>query len=355
MASSSTATSTTMRAMVTLAPDRVAVQEVPRPVPTSGSVLVRVIACGMCGSDVHRVQNGLATTGEIMGHEFAGVIEEVGEGVTGWTAGTPVAVNPIGRCGECQTCRAGLSLSCVEIPNLGLTAPGAYAEFVVAPVDQLVELPPDMDMDLASRAETLAVALEGIERSGLAPGQDALVFGVGPIGLAVIAGLRLRGAGRVIAVGRSQGRRAAAEEIGADVVLDGREVDLIEYCKENDLLFPAIFDCAGPTDALWTLQQVVAPNGTCVLLALTDEPAPVNVRLAIRKGLHIVGSSAYTREIFRSAVDHLAAGRVPGHILISETISLDEAPEAMVRMRTPGDTVGLVVHPQSAGGKEREQ
>jgi len=310
------------------------------------------MACGMCGSDVHRVQNGLAATGEIMGHEFAGVIEEVGEGVTEWTAGTPVAVNPIGRCGECETCRAGLSLACVRVPNIGISAPGAYAEFVEAPVDQLVELPPGMDLDLASRAETVAVALEGIERSGLTPGQDALVFGVGPIGLAVIAGLRLRGAGRIVAVGRSQGRRDAATAFGADVVLDGRQVDLVEYCKENDLLFPAIFDCAGPVDAMWTLQQVVAPNGTCVLLALTDEPAPINVRLAIRKGLHIVGSSAYTREIFRSAVGHLAAGRIPGHLLISETITLDEVPEAMVRMRAPGETVGIVVRPQDATGEE---
>lgn len=340
-----------MRAMVAIAPDDVGLREVARPIALPGAVVVKVMACGMCGSDVHRVQHGLAETGEIMGHEFAGVVAETGDGVTEWAPGDRVVVNPIGRCGECRTCLAGLSLACTRVPNIGLSAPGAYAEYVGVPADQLVSMPAGMDMDLASRAETVAVALEGVQRSGLRPGDDALVFGVGPIGLAAIAELRLRGAGRIVAVGRSRGRRDAAVAMGADIVLDGREVDLVEYCQDNDMLFPAILDCAGPADAIWTLQQVAAPDGTCVLLALTNEPAPVNVRLAIRRGLHIVGSSAYTRETFRRAVDHLATGQVPGHLLVSETIPLDEAPAAMVRMRTPGDVVGLVVRPHSSERK----
>ena len=333
-----------MRALVTTSAG-IELDDVPAPNPPPGGVVVQVLACGICGSDVHLVQDGRAAAGTVLGHEFAGVISAVGKGVTGWHEGRPVAVNPIGSCGTCAACRAELPFRCATVPNLGMSAPGAFAEYVAVPQEQLVGLPAGLDPWVGSRAEPLAVALRAVELGGVREGDAVAVFGVGSIGLNVIIGLRLAGAGRIVAVGRSAGRRAAAATFGADVVLDAGETSLVDYAAREGISFASTYECAGAATALDECTQVLVPGGTCVQVALPSEPVSFNLRGLAGRGQKIVGSCAFVASNYEAAVDHLASGRVAAEPLVSARVPLREGADMFVKLRTPGDLVGVVVEP----------
>lgn len=333
-----------MRALVG-GPGGVVVVEQEDPHPGAGEVVVAVHSCGICGSDVHAVESGRVAAGQIPGHEFSGTIAEVGPDAGEWRSGQTVAVSPLGGCGTCAVCRRDLPFLCREVPNLGLSAPGAFAERVVVPQRQLVALPDTVDAELGAHAEPLAVGLHAIGLARPEPGDDALVFGVGPIGLKVVMALRALGAGTIVAVGRSPGRRAAAAAVGADVVLDGRETNVAEYASRNGLSFPAIYECSGAAEAVATAAPALAPAGTIVLVAFAPEPAAVDTRLFIGQNLHLVGSCAFGVADYRQAVAMLCSGAVDPGPLISERVALADAPDALERLRRPEHLVGVFVQP----------
>src|SRR5258707_548788 len=174
----------------------------PAPRPAPDGVVVAVHSCGICGSDVHMVARGMVPHGQVLGHEFSGTVVEVGRDATGWRQGQAVAVNPLGSCGSCDACRRQLPFLCQAVPNLGIDAPGAFAEYVAVPRGQLLALPGGADPELGAHAEPLAVALHALALARVAPGDASVVYGVGPIGLNVIMALRAADAGRIVAGGR---------------------------------------------------------------------------------------------------------------------------------------------------------
>jgi threonine dehydrogenase-like Zn-dependent dehydrogenase len=337
-----------MRAVVCV-PDGCEVTDVPDPHPATGEVVVQVDACGLCGSDVHAVEYGMARPGHILGHEFGGHIVAVGDGVTGWRTGQPVAVNPLGSCGRCRACGNGLPFRCAAVPNLGVSAPGAYAEYVAVPQGQLTSLPPEVPAELGAHAEPLAVALQAVTNAGVRPGDDVLVYGVGTIGLNVIMALRLAGAGRIVAAGRSPGRRAAAAAAGADEVFDTRETGVREHADQHaerhGHRFAAVLECSAAPGAVAEALDVLEPGGVCVEVALTPESVPVPLGRLVGEGLRLAGSCAFTYEAYRAAVEHVVAGRVPVGALISERVSLADTPSALVRLRRPGELVRILARP----------
>lgn len=333
-----------MKALVT-GPAGAEVVERPDPRPDQGEVLVSVHSCGICGSDVHAVEAGVSRGGQILGHEFSGTIEELGPGVNGLRKGQAVAVNPLGGCGTCDPCALELPFLCQEIPNLGLTAPGGFAELVAAPAGQVFPLPSGVDTELGAHAEPLSVALHAVDMARPTPGQDALVFGVGPIGLNVILALRASGAGRIVAVGRSQRRREAAAAVGADVVLDSRETNVAEYAAENGLAFAQVFECSAAPDAIPTCVPTLAVGGTLVEVALPRTPAQVDARLFVSRNLHLVGSCAFGPQQYRRALELIASGKVDVEPLVSERVPLDRAPDAFKRLQRPENLVGILVQP----------
>jgi threonine dehydrogenase-like Zn-dependent dehydrogenase len=181
--------------------------------------------------------------------------------------------------------------------------------------------------------------------AGAAPGDDALVFGVGPIGLRVILGLRACGAGRIVAVGRSPGRRAAAAAVGADVVLDSRETDVTAWAASAGLSFPQVYECSAAPDALARCVPTLAVGGTVVEVALPAQPATLDTRLFVSRNLHLAGSCAFGVAEYRRALELLCSGAVDVSPLVSERVPLAGAPDALVRLRRPGDLVGVLVQP----------
>jgi threonine dehydrogenase-like Zn-dependent dehydrogenase len=315
------------------------------PIVEPGGAVIAVHSCGICGSDVHTVEAGVRFHGQVLGHEFSGTVVEVGRDVRDLRIGQVVAVNPLGGCGSCRVCRQDLPFLCPRLPNLGLTAPGGFAELVAVPRAQLFALPEGVDPELGAHAEPLAVALHAIGLAHAAPGEDALVFGVGPIGLRVILALRATGAGRIVAVGRSPGRRAAAEAVGADVVLDGRVTDLAEYAAGAGLAFPKVYECSAAPDALARCIPTLAVGGTVVEVALPSEPATLDARQFVARSLHLAGSCAFGIADYRRAVELLCTGAVDVEPLVSERVPLSGAPDALDRLRRPEHLVGVLVQP----------
>jgi threonine dehydrogenase-like Zn-dependent dehydrogenase len=321
------------------------VAEVPDPSPAADGVVVQVAACGLCGSDVHAVEQGLTVEGQILGHEFGGTVVAVGRDVRGWRVGQPVAVDPLGSCGTCAACRRGLPFRCPAAPNLGITAPGGYAELAAVPQQQLVALPEGVPVEWGAHAEPLAVALHAVALAGVGPGDAVLVFGVGAIGLNAVLGLRAVGVDLVVAAGRSPGRRAAARAAGADVVLDTRETGVADFVAGTGRPFDAVLECSAAPRVVPDLLGVLGPGGTCVEVALSGEEVPVPLGPLVGEGLSLRGSCAFDHPEFRAAVGEIASGRIPAQHLVSGRVDLAGTPDALVALRRPGDQVRVLTVP----------
>jgi threonine dehydrogenase-like Zn-dependent dehydrogenase len=322
--------------------------EVPDPRPGPGEVVVEVDSCGLCGSDVHTIEHGRGRPGQILGHEFSGRVAEIGPDVSGWQTGQPVAVNPVGWCRSCRNCARGLPWLCHSTGNVGVTAPGAYAEYVAVPQNQLVALPDELPTELGAHAEPLAVALRAVGLAGLGPDDSVLVYGVGPIGLNVIMCLRLAGVAEIVGAGRSPGRRAAAAEVGADIVIDTAEMSVTQFVQGSGTGFNAVIECSAAPGAITEALDVLEPGGICVAVALTGEAPAVSMFAMVGSGLRLAGSCSFSPEDYQAAVGHIAAGRVPVTEIISERVGLDAVPETLARLRHPGHLVRVLTRPGGA-------
>ncbi|MFY9586660.1 MAG: alcohol dehydrogenase catalytic domain-containing protein, partial [Actinomycetota bacterium] len=195
--------------------------DLPTPEPSRDDVVIRVASCGICGSDLSCYKTGVYT-GSVLGHEFAGVVEAAANG-SGYSAGQAVLVDPKVPCGECRDCLTGAAYRCVAALTAGPGGmrDGGFAQFVSVPSSCLHPLPEGLRLEDGCLTEPLAVAIHGIERAGgIAAGEDAVVVGLGPIGLLTIAALRARGAGAITGIDPVGVRRDLAEQLGADRVME---------------------------------------------------------------------------------------------------------------------------------------
>jgi threonine dehydrogenase-like Zn-dependent dehydrogenase len=324
----------------------VEVTQQPDPVAKRDEVVVAVHSCGICGSDVHSAEANTGRGQGIPGHEFSGTVVEIGHDVTGWRVGQAVAVNPLGGCGACEWCQREMLIRCTGRPNLGLGAPGGFAEYVAAHHSQLFALPEGLPVEYGSRVEPLAVGLRAIAEAGVPAGCNAIVFGVGPIGLHLVQGLRALGAGTIIAVGRSSaGRREAAGRVGADVVLYSRETDVADYVAEHGIEVAQAYECSADPQALVVLGRAVRAAGSIVAVALGWSLAAFDTHVFVGKGQRMFGACAYGNRDFGKALELIASGKVDVEPLITERVPLDAGPAAFVRLRHPGDLVSVLVQP----------
>ena len=333
-----------MRAVV-IQPDRsLVVQEIDEPQPAVGQVRIRVEACGICGSDLHlRPSEGMLPAGSIMGHEFAGTLEAIGDGVDGWSEGDRVCVfpgRPLDRHDIAAQLEAGVGLG---------PRPGAYAEAVVVDADTLWRLPEDLPLEHGALVEPLAVALHGLDVAGVESGDAVAVLGAGPIGIMVLAALRARGMERVVAVEPNERRRALAADLaGSAVGLEGVHSAVIEALGEPP---ERVFECAGHPSALPLATELVAPSGVIALLGVLEEPVEISQMNLMIKEAQVRASFAYRPANFDEAIELIAAGRVPAERLITAREPLERAEEMFAELLRPGtDQVKVLLKPGEASG-----
>ena len=309
-----------MQALVWTAPEKMEMQQQPDPTPTAGEVVIRVAYAGICGSELsgYLGHNALRTPPLVMGHEFAGEIVELGRDVTALEIGDAVTVNPLTYCGQCRTCRMGLTQLCPQRRLVGAHRPGAFAQYVKIPAFITHRLPQGMSLRTGALTEPVGVGVRIGRLAGDVAAESALIIGAGPIGLLALQTLKLAGAERVFIADLDPERLAMGGALGGIAIspsspgLGAAEqgADLVEVVKDAT----AGDGVAVSVDAVGTggtRSQCVAATrnaGTLILSGLHEETSPMPAAAIIRQELTVRGSFAYRAADFAHGLEQLHAG-----------------------------------------------
>lgn len=322
-----------MRAVVTVEPHRMEVQDVPPPpTPGPGEALVRVEAVGLCGSDLHLFsgEHPYSHFPNRQGHEFSGIVEAFGQDPPGrLRVGERVAVEPLRACGTCFPCRRGRANCCVRIEVLGAQVPGALVDRIVVPTATLHPVG-DLSAEQAALVEPISIGYWAVVRGDVMAGDTVVVFGAGPIGQAILLASVDRGA-RVLVADRIQSRLELARTLGAERVVDvGRDRiadDVGEWTGGDG---PAVvFEATGVPAVIRSAIDLVAPSGRVVIVGLSQQDVSLPVVEFTRKELTVLGSRN-SSGIFPQAVDLVRRQRDRASLLITHRFPVERAAEAMV-------------------------
>jgi (R,R)-butanediol dehydrogenase/meso-butanediol dehydrogenase/diacetyl reductase len=334
----------------------VVVEERPVPTPGPGEVLVEVDYCGICGTDIHMLLEGWADKpGLVAGHEFAGAIAALGEGVTGWEIGETVVGGPSPRCGRCRRCLEGKPSQCESRSGSIVDGhDGAFARYVLVQVASLIRLPPGLTPRQAALAEPLAVALHGITRSGASPGDSVMVIGAGPIGALSIAALVTMGIGPVTAVEPGEKRRQLARDLGAADVLDPSDLEVFPMWEPERISQRAthvVLECSGKKSAMEAGFHQLCRGGTLALVGAGLEPPSFDPNRFVLNELQVVGSFVYDKGGFERALDLLASDGFPTDLLIeADDVTLDQLSDALAGLAAGRYAGKVMVVPQLSEG-----
>ncbi|HUG55400.1 MAG TPA: galactitol-1-phosphate 5-dehydrogenase [Vicinamibacteria bacterium] len=327
-----------MRAMVLSAYKRLEVRDVPPPAAGESDVLVRVKACGICGSDVHGYDGstGRRIPPLVMGHEAAGVVERVGRVVEDLRPGDRVTFDSTVSCGRCPSCREGRTNLCPSRRVVGVSCgeyrqDGAYAEYVSVPRHIVHRLPDGLPFEHAAMVEPVAVAVHAVGRVRERP-RSAVVVGTGTIGLLVIQVLRAGGCEQIVAVEVDEGKRALARAVGADLALDPRSADVAaEVAGRTGGGADVALECVGASEPVQTAVASVRRGGAVVLVGNVTPSVPLPLQVVVANEITLLGTCASSGEYPR-AIELLGTGAVDVRPLISLVAPLEEGPALFERL-----------------------
>jgi 2-desacetyl-2-hydroxyethyl bacteriochlorophyllide A dehydrogenase len=313
-----------MKAVVFPSPRHISIDTVEDPVCRPSEVIVQVSQCGICGTDLHIYNNEyLSTFPVIAGHEFVGQVAEVGNEVNGLQAGDRVTVDPNLYCGECYFCRQEQSNHCLNWQGVGITRPGAFAEFVAVPGRACYKVPDNITDTQAAFVEPLSCVIHALKRIRIWPGDDVLIFGAGPMGLLLVQAMRHSGASRIVVVEKQQERRALAAGMGANATV---AVDS-DYSKSlldlAPLGYSVVIDATGVPAVIQQALKYLKPRGQYLQFGVA--PKGITVQWEpyeiFHKDLSIIGSFAlcYT---FQPAVAWLVNHTVEIEPLVSHVLPM---------------------------------
>lgn len=330
--------------------DDVRIDQVPRPTADARDVLVRVVSCGICGSDLGYIaQGGLTPPGvpTPLGHELSGIVEEVGADVDGLQAGQRVTVNPMA--GDLAIGNGG--------PE-GAFAPLLLVRDVASHPDAILPLPDTLDFDQGALVEPLSVAQHGINRAAIVAGEPVVVLGAGPIGLCAVAALRYRGVDNIVVADQSPRRLQIARSLGAKTTCNVSEQDLEECLRgahgEKDLLgmpMPATAAFIEATGVGAVLEQAIAlagPQARIVILGVHKAPIQLDPLTLLFKEIALIGSMAYPEE-FPEVIELLASGEVDVRPLITHHFPLEHFMDALETARDAQRAGKVMIRVDSAG------
>jgi L-idonate 5-dehydrogenase len=313
-------------------------------------VRVRFAAGGICGSDLHYFGHGrtgsfVVTEPLVLGHEIAGEVAEVSDGVEGLKHGTRVAVNPARFCGHCSACAGGRPNLCENLFFMGSASrtphmQGGFRDLIDVAPSQCVPVPDSLPIGHAALAEPLAVCLHAAARAGDLKGRRVAITGAGPIGLLLLLVARDQGAAATVVTDLAKGALDHAERLGASAVLDASDPDALASQAPD-----VVFEASGAPSALAAAIRVVRRGGTVVQvgnLPAGDLPAPLNLVMA--KEVDLRGSLRFGHE-FAEAVALIVQGRIDVGALVTSELPLDEAPAAFALAADRSRSVKVLLRP----------
>ena len=318
-------------------------ETVPDPEPRAGELVVKVGRCGICGSDLHMAKDPAygCRHGDIFGHEFAGEVVALGEDTRGHTIGSLVSVIPLKSCGHCEHCRKGTVQWCDAFGLQG----GGYAEYAVTRANQCIALPADLSLADGAIIEPLAVALHGINLSGMKTGDKVLILGAGPIGLAVAFWARRMGASVVAVQDISFAQKERAHMLGADVFVVDPE-NPVESAQEGlkgkaDI----VFECVGLPGLIDQAVSQVRAQGTILLLGLCTRPDTLHTFPMLAKEAKLLTSAFFTRNEYIATLAALENGAQAPRSLVSDTVALADAPTVFEKLKSPNEQCKVLIRP----------
>ncbi len=333
-----------MRAMV-LRGGSLTVEQMPEPEPGPQQVLGRVLACGICGSDLHTARflddwiHGVTagtpaagarpdlSAGFVMGHEFVARVVKAGPGAEEWTPGTRVTSMPV------LVTAAGFS-SIGYSPNF----PGAYGEYLLMSAPLLLRVPDHVPDQLAATTEPCAVGLHAARQARMQPGEHAVVMGAGPIGLMTLLWLKKEGVGHVTVSDLAEPRRALAARLGADLVVNPADADVAAaVASAAGAPPPVVFECVGVDGTLQQAMELVARQGRVVVVGACMQEDRIRPLVGINKHLTLQFVLGYSAEEFAEALGALADGSVGAAPMVTRSVTLDELPAAFQALANPRD------------------
>lgn len=335
-----------MKAAVFYGKEDLRVEERELPQLKQDEVLVRVHACGVCGTDVHIFSGdeGAAKTpaGTVLGHEFAGEIVEVGDAVTGVSVGDRVCIDPNKLCNECYYCKSGVGHFCESMIGIGTTVDGGFAEYCVVPATQVYCFPKELSYEAAAMTEPVSCCLHGIDLCDIRPGSTVAVIGCGMIGLLMLQLARLCGASTLIAIEPIAQKREMAFGLGADYALNPMEDDFMEQLSQVTDRIETVIECVGRTNTVEMAIEIAGNASTVMLFGLTAPEDEVAVKpFALFKKEITLKTSYINPYTFSRALDLISSGKVDVSSMIYAKCPLEELPEILAdtKKRTAGKYV----------------
>ena len=308
-----------MKAVVLSTVDNLALADVKKPKPGIKECLVKVLACGICGTDRH-IYHGEYPSAKpvILGHEFGGVIEEVGPG-SKFQVGQVVSVDPNIVCGKCLDCKEGRTAFCPDLTALGVNINGGLAEYVLTSDSQIYPVRNDLNPLHLAFIEPLACSIRGLDLANLKGGEKVAILGGGVIGLLVVQLAKLAGASEIVLVTRQKFRRDVALKIGATRVIDPLNENVDTAITNMDVTF----ECAGSVETFKQSQNITRRGGSVIVLGLTasDATLEVNPFNIVVNELRIQGSFLNPLTQARAA-ELVESGKLNLDILISKVVDL---------------------------------
>jgi L-iditol 2-dehydrogenase len=346
-----------MKAIVYHAPGDIRVEDLPRPTCGADELLVRVDACAVCGTDLKTYKHGNPRIQAplTMGHEFTGVVEEIGSAAAGeLSPGDRIVMATSVACGTCFYCGRGWPNLCLSLAPMGFSYPGGMAEYVVVPAravegGHVITTPADMSPQHAALAEPVSCAVNSLGQCDLQPGDTVLVLGAGPLGLMNACVARGLGAGKIILSEVSPARLAQATGFQFDVLVNPAERDLAECVMANthglgaDIAIVAAPAAAPQEQAV----NLVRKRGTVVLFASLpkgDSTLRIDSRAIHYNELRVVGTSDSAPHHVQKAVELLASGQVPAAKLATHVLPLEQIHQAY-RLMESGEALRVVLQP----------
>ena len=333
-----------MKAAVLRRPGVISVEDMEIPKAGSGEVLIKVSYCGICGSDIHRFLNASPNAAAIGGHEFSGVIAEVGHGVRDWSVGQRVTPIPFAPCWQCYACTHGTPHLCRNAEYVGANPkrPGGFAEYVRVKASQLYETPAEINDQEAALAEPLAVSLRAVLLARITIGSSVCIVGAGTIGLFAVQCARLSGAESIFVAQRSEPRASLARQMGADIVIDPSKDDFLqEVWRKTVIGADASLECAGNSEAFQLAVRSVRSSGRVILVGIGG-PAEFSIKELVVREIEIKGSMVYWNE-FADSLDLLRQHKINTKGIVTKVMPLQDIQAAFTDLLNSRDQIKVLI------------
>jgi len=309
------------------------IEDVPDPIVKADEVLVRVKSAGICGSDAHAFEgkSKRRVPPLVLGHEFSGVVADIGTGVLGFQNGDRVVVEPIMSCGTCEPCRNGRTNICMQIRFIGLHIPGAFAEYIAVPARNCYKLPDNVSFDDAALVEPLSVATHATNMTPTKVGDNLLIIGSGVIGLMILQVARQRVGGKVFVTDLIDYKLDLARKLGADATIHSGRDDLSNRVKEltRGKGADAVIEAVGIQETLQQALNAVKKGGAVTITGLLQQIMQVDIMKVVTSEITIRGDYCYTSAEFKASLDLLATGTMKLKPLVTHSFPLRSIADAV--------------------------